>query len=417
VDERRFASLRDRTERRTIAASSEASPGLTWLITVLAILVAWVLSYWAGGSKTAFPHAFYVPVIVVATRFGARSALGVAVVAGVIAGPLLPLDVDAGSSQGAVNWVGRAVAFVVIGQLTAYLSRFSLPSLTDEIGTRRFRGEIEQAITRHELRLEYQPIVHLGTGDLVGVEALVRWDHPERGLISPAEFIPEAERSGCIGEVSRFVLDDACAQAARWHPAGIDERAPFMLAVNVSGLDIGDDQLIEHICEALTSSGVPASWLHLEVTETALMSDLEGAVDGLLTLQELGVKVAIDDFGTGESSFGKLYRLPVDVLKLDRVFIEQLGHHARGRDLAQGVVSLAHTLGLTTVAEGIEVPSQARAIREFGCDLAQGFLFSMPVEPERIAEILASRPDFRAEVLGRFATERAHPGESSDLST
>jgi EAL domain-containing protein (putative c-di-GMP-specific phosphodiesterase class I) len=414
VDERRFGSLRDRTERRTIAASSEASPGLTWLVVVLAILVAWVLSYGAGGSKTAFPHAFYVPVIIVATRFGARSALLVAVVAGVTAGPLLPLDVDAGSSQGTVNWVGRAVAFVIIGQLTAYLSRFSLPSLADEIGTRRFRGEIEQAILRRELRLEYQPIVHLGTGDLVGVEALVRWDHPERGLISPADFIPEAERAGCIGEVSRFVLDEACAQAARWHPAGIDEGVPFMLAVNISALDIGDDQLVEHIRQALTASGVPSSWLHLEVTETALMSDLEGAVDGLLALQDLGVKVAIDDFGTGESSFGKLYRLPVDVLKLDRVFIEQLGHHERGRDLAQGVVSLAHTLGLTTVAEGIELPSQARAIREFGCDLAQGYLFSMPVEPARIAEILAVRLDFRAEVLGRFAADApARPGEPS----
>jgi hypothetical protein len=196
VDGRRFASLRDRTERRTVAASSDASAGLTWLVALLGILVAWVLSYWAGGSKTALPHAFYVPVIVVATRFGARSALVVSIVAGVASGPLLPLDVAAGSSQGTANWVGRAVAFVIIGQLTAYLSRHSLPSLTAELAARRFRGELAQAIARRELRLEYQPIVELATGDLVGVEALVRWDHPQRGLIPPAEFIPRPSAAG-----------------------------------------------------------------------------------------------------------------------------------------------------------------------------------------------------------------------------
>jgi EAL domain-containing protein (putative c-di-GMP-specific phosphodiesterase class I) len=180
-----------------------------------------------------------------------------------------------------------------------------------------------------------------------------------------------------------------------------------MLAVNVSALDVGDDQLVDDVRGALAASGLPSRCLHLEVTETALMSDVEGSVNGLMALQLLGVKVAIDDFGTGASSFGQLYRLPVDVLKLDRVFIEQLEHHLRGRDLAQGVVALAHTLGLTTVAEGIELPSQARAIREFGCDLAQGFLFSRPVEPSRIAEILDARDAFRSTVLSQFAVEEA----------
>jgi EAL domain-containing protein (putative c-di-GMP-specific phosphodiesterase class I) len=209
--------------------------------------------------------------------------------------------------------------------------------------------------------------------------------------------------------VSRFVLDEACAQVARWHPAGVDDAAPFMLAVNISALDVGDDRLVDHVRDALAASGLPSRWLHLEVTETALMSDLEGAVNGLMGLRQLGVKVAIDDFGTGESSFGKLYRLPVDVLKLDRVFIEQLEHHVQGRELAQGVVLLAHTLGLTTVAEGIESPSQARAIRGFGCDLAQGFLFSRPVAPTRIAEILADRDAFRSEVGAHLVDEPARP--------
>ncbi len=401
-DGRRFASLRDRTQRRTVAASSEASAGLSWLVVLGALVAAWVLSYAAGGSKTALPHAFYVPVIVVASRFGARSALFVSLVAGVAAGPLLPLDVGAGSAQGTANWVGRAAAFVVVGQLTAYLTRYSLPSLTDEIAVRRFRGEIAQAIAGHELRLDYQPVVELATGELVGVEALVRWDHPQRGLVSPADFIPEAERSGCIGDVSRFVLHEACTQVARWHPDGIDGAIPLMLAINVSALDVGDDRLVDQVCAALAAGGVPAAWLHLEVTETALVRDLDAAVRGLAALQDLGVKVAIDDFGTGESSLGQLYRLPVDVLKLDRIFIEQLEQHPRGLDLAHGVVALAHTLGLTTVAEGIEQPGQAAAMAAAGCDLAQGFLFSQPVGPDQIAEMLAARDGFRAGVLSQL---------------
>lgn len=392
---RRWAGLRDRTTDGTLAATS-SDPGIAWLAVTAALLVAWVLSYAAGGSKTAVPHLFYVPVVLVGIRFGPRSAFIVALGAGLAAGPLLPLDVDEGSSQSLANWTARLAAFLLLGQLTAVFSRRSLPSLREEIAARRARSELLQGLAAGELRLEYQPIVDLQLGAVAGVEALVRWDHPTRGLVPPDEFIPLAERSGAIGHVTRFVVHEACAQVGRWKASGLELGEGFILAVNVSAVDLSDDQLPGIVRDALAASGLDASSLHLEVTETALVEDLAVAVMALDAVKQLGVRVAIDDFGTGESSLSQLAQLPVDVLKLDQTVIAQLAQHPRGTELTNGIVALAHAIGLDTVAEGIETTAQAIALRASGCRFAQGYLFSRPLRPDALADLLRTPEQSRA---------------------
>lgn len=229
-------SLRDRTERRAVATSSAGDAGLATLLVIGTVALVWTCTYGAGGSKTVLPHAFYVPVVIAAIRFRARGALVTSVAAGLAAGPFMPLDVAARTAQPTLNWAGRLVFFVLVGQLVAYLSHHSVPSLTRELSLRRLRGELDAAITTGQLRLEYQPIVDLGEGSLVGVEALIRWDHPDRGAIAPDDFIPDAERAGCVDRVTRFLIAEACHQVDQWRdalPPGVD----FTLAVNVSALD------------------------------------------------------------------------------------------------------------------------------------------------------------------------------------
>lgn len=386
--------MRDRTARRAVATSSAGDAGLAVLCVIGALALAWMFTYGAGGSKTVLPHAFYVPVVMASIRFRARGALIMSVVAGLAAGPLMPLDVAARTAQPTLNWAGRMLFFVVVGQLVAYLSHHSVPSLTRELTLRRFRGELDAGIATGQLRLEYQPIVDLTDGSLAGVEALVRWDHPDRGAIAPDDFIPEAERAGCVDRVTRYVITEACRQLDQWRnalPAGVD----FTLAVNLSALDLTDDTLPEFIAEVLERHALPNHWLHLEITETALVADLDAAIDGLMRLRMLGLRIAIDDFGTGESSLASLHRFPADVVKIDRFFVRHLDEHSAGLALAQGVVALAHTLNLGAVAEGIETAAQARAVRAMGCPRAQGYLFAKPMRPAAIAALLADPRGFQ----------------------
>ncbi|MFP5256929.1 MAG: EAL domain-containing protein [Acidimicrobiia bacterium] len=410
-------SLRDRTERRAVATSSAGDVGLAALCVIGSLFLSWAFTYWAGGSKTVLPHAFYLPVVMAAIRFGTRGALITAVAAGLAVGPLMPLDVAAGTAQSTPNWGGRMVFFVLVGQLVAYLSHHSVPSLTRELALRRFRGELDTAIGTGQLRLEYQPIVELADGSLAGVEALIRWEHPDRGSIAPDSFIPEAERAGCIHRVTRFVITEACRQLDRWRsalPAGLE----FTLAVNVSALDLADDTLPGFIAEVLEHHRLPNHWLHLEITETAIVADLDAAIDGLMRLRMLGLRIAIDDFGTGESSLASLHRFPADVVKIDRFFVRHLGDHATGRALAHGVVTLAHTLDMGTVAEGIETADQARALRDMGCPRAQGYLFARPMGPTSIAEVLADPASFqranRAHLTDTAGTRSDHPATADD---
>ena len=343
----------------------------------------------AGGSKTAWPHAFYLPVVAAAIRFGPRAALATSLTAGLVAGPLLPLDVAAGTAQGPGNWVARLGFFVVIGQLTAYLSHYSLSAIAAERANRRLRRELDDALTAGQLRVEYQPIIDVATGDMVGAEALVRWDHPVRGPISPAVFIPHAERAGCISHVTHFVITEACRQVGQWRDRCLIPDVGFKLAVNISAGDLDDQHLAGHIRDQLDAANLPGEWFFIEITETDLVADLDRALDALDALRALGIHLAVDDFGVGESSLANLHRYPVDVVKIDRLFINRLDDGADGENMTRAVIDLAHAMGVRALAEGVETPTQAAMLRELHADLAQGYLFSRPQRPELIEAMLA----------------------------
>ncbi|WP_433065908.1 putative bifunctional diguanylate cyclase/phosphodiesterase [Dactylosporangium sp. CS-033363] len=236
-----------------------------------------------------------------------------------------------------------------------------------------------------ELELHYQPTIELRTGTIVGFEALVRWKHPVRGMISPADFIPLAEATGLIRPLGQWVLAEACRQAVAWGAA--DPERELTMAVNVSGVQFDQPDLPAIVAGVLATTGLPAERLCLEMTESVLMTDTEENLAVLLSLKDIGVRLAIDDFGTGYSSLAYLRRFPVDTLKIDRSFVERLSGATPDAALARTIVQLGQSLGMSTVAEGIEQYAQFLALRRMGCDLAQGFYFSRPL-PAADAELL-----------------------------
>ena len=250
-------------------------------------------------------------------------------------------------------------------------------------------ADLRRALDQQELTLQYQPIVALNDNRIVGVEALVRWRHPTRGLLAPNVFIPIAEETGLICELGRQVLVEACLQAKRWQRLRPQD-PPLSVSVNLSPRQLQSDELLGHIVEALAVSGLAPSCLTLEITEGAMMQDSEAAITRLIGLKELGVQVALDDFGTGYSSLGYLQRLPIDVLKIDRAFIGTLESDDKKSSLAQAIVSLAQTMDLVAVAEGVETSSQAEMLGRFGCDLAQGFYLARPMDPEAVDGVLCA---------------------------
>jgi diguanylate cyclase (GGDEF)-like protein/PAS domain S-box-containing protein len=240
-----------------------------------------------------------------------------------------------------------------------------------------------------QFKLFYQPVVMLDSGAISGLESLLRWCHPTKGMIDPAEFIPIAEETGAIVPLGRWVLREACAAAARW-PTAEDGR-PLNLSVNVSARQLRGDALVDHVRAALGASGLAPRRLILEITETQLMRDVDQAVTTLEAVRELGVQVAIDDFGTGYSSLSQLQRLPADVLKVDREFTgsdeDGVAEHT---GLLNAVMEIGESLGLRTVAEGIETPAQLRRLRALNYRYGQGYLFSRPVPAEAVPDVLAA---------------------------
>jgi diguanylate cyclase (GGDEF)-like protein len=238
-------------------------------------------------------------------------------------------------------------------------------------------SDLRDAFERNEFFLMYQPIVNLRTGVTSGVEALLRWRHPERGVVGPDEFIPILEVSDLIVEVGKFVLDEACRQAKLWHDRG----QRIEMSVNVAARQLHYDSLVDHVRDALAESGLPAKYLSVEVTESMLLLDSETAARRLRALKRLGVRIAIDDFGTGYSSLAYLREFPVDILKIDRSFVAQL-ESAEGSNFLDALIQLGRSLGLSTIAEGIEQPSQLAHLQSEECEWGQGFLFSRPLRPE-----------------------------------
>jgi EAL domain-containing protein (putative c-di-GMP-specific phosphodiesterase class I) len=246
-------------------------------------------------------------------------------------------------------------------------------------------ADLRQALERGELQLHYQPTIDIATSRVVGFEALVRWQHPTRGLISPLDFIPIAEGTGLIVPLGRWVLTEACHQAVAW---GAGAGRPVKMAVNVSVRQFDRSDLPAVVGEVLAETGMPADQLCLEMTESVLMTDTEENLAQLVRLKALGLTLAIDDFGTGYSSLAYLRRFPVDTLKIDRSFVERLGEQTDDAALADTIIQLGQSLGMTTVAEGIEEYGQLAALRQMGCDFAQGFYFSRPVPAAEAGRLL-----------------------------
>ncbi|MCM4080918.1 putative bifunctional diguanylate cyclase/phosphodiesterase [Paractinoplanes hotanensis] len=249
----------------------------------------------------------------------------------------------------------------------------------------QLRAEMETALTGQQFVVHYQPVVDLPTQRLTGVEALVRWQHPERGLLAPQHFIDTAEESGLIVPLGRWVLRESLRQLARW------QRPGFKMNVNLSARQFQDPALVTDVRDTLAESGVDPACLTLEITESMLLQDIDAATDTLHALRRLGVRLAIDDFGTGYSSLNYLKRLPVDIIKIDRAFVTQVATDDGDKALVDAVVGLSQALRMQTVAEGIETDDQWTALRRLGCDFGQGFLFGRPVDPASI-ELLLDEP-------------------------
>jgi diguanylate cyclase (GGDEF)-like protein len=254
------------------------------------------------------------------------------------------------------------------------------------------RTDLEWALQREELAIHYQPLVDVTTGVVRGFEALLRWEHPKRGLLAPGEFIELAEESGLIVSIGSWVLRRACAQAEVWRRAA---GRGLTMAVNVSARQLQDPGLVGEIATALQESALDPGALVLEITESATVEDTEGVITRLGELKALGVGLAIDDFGTGYSSLSYLRRFPVDQLKVDRSFVAGVATNAEDRAITASVINLGHALGIQVVAEGVETKEQFENLSAMGCDLAQGYNWLRPADTHHVSDWLGFRSDVR----------------------
>ena len=283
--------------------------------------------------------------------------------------------------------------------------RFFEPDMDAEVkARRRLESDLRQAISGGKLEVYYQPCLSLQSNEITVCEALVRWRHPERGMVSPAEFIPIAEETGLVNQLGEWVLTTACREAATW-PSDIN------LAVNVSPVQFKSGTLALKIMAALAASGLPASRLELEITEAVLIRDDETALAILHQLRAIGVRIALDDFGTGYSSLSYLQRFPFDKIKIDRCFVNDIGEPGGSSSIVQAVVNIAAARNMTTTAEGVETGEQQRLLRMLGCSEMQGYLFS-PAKPAAELKGLFSAHAERVATLaaGQTRKRRHAPG-------
>jgi diguanylate cyclase (GGDEF)-like protein len=256
---------------------------------------------------------------------------------------------------------------------------------TQSIELLMLETNLRHALERNQFSLHYQPKVDLATGQITGVEALLRWTHPDLGMLPPMQFIPLAEETGLIVPIGRWVLREACTQNMMWQRQGL--RAVSM-AVNLSPRQFIDESLLHDIDAALAVSGMPPELLQLEVTESMVMQNVPRAIKLLDMIQSRGIRLAIDDFGTGYSSMSLMKQFPIDTIKIDRSFVRDLPDDCEDKAIAQAIISMGKALGMTVVAEGVETSEQETFLRNHACDEMQGFLFSKPVPPEQMSHLL-----------------------------
>ncbi|RKZ57522.1 MAG: two-component system response regulator, partial [Gammaproteobacteria bacterium] len=248
---------------------------------------------------------------------------------------------------------------------------------------------IHRALDNDEFNLVYQPQVNLRSGEIVGIEALLRWEHPEHGTVSPCEFIPFAEESGLIVDIGYWVLKSACAELSRWRIAGLPE---IRMSINVSARQLVEKDIVQNIISIIESYDVPGHCLEIEITENAIMEDMESVIRKLQELSDYGLTIAIDDFGTGYSSLSYLHKLPIHTLKIDRTFLKECHIKKCDNTIINTIVAMAKALDLNVIAEGVETQRQLEYLREIDCDEAQGFLFGKPLPPKVISQLLIQEP-------------------------
>lgn len=353
---------------------------------VLLLGLSWWLTRVGGGSRTVLPHLFYVPILVAALRFGAGGAAVTAAVAAVLAGPLMPLDSATGQEQG-WGWVLRGLFFVALGQLAAWPvrrpPRIARATLSDlRTGTR-----LRAALRRGDLDVHYQPIMDLRQGTVVAVEALARWTHPVKGQIPPSVFIPVAERLGLVEGVDRYVMARATQQAQEWAQEGLE----VTVSVNVSAARFSRPGLLDDVTEALTRCGLPPQQLQIEITETAVLSDLEACVAQIRALRSRGIRIAVDDFGAGQTSLGHFHEFTADTVKLDRAFVAKAATDPQTARLLRGLIRLFQIVGASVVGEGISDETEYVTALSLGCPFGQGYFLARPAPAADVTGLLRER--------------------------
>lgn len=362
----------------------QANTVMVVLALVLGLGSAWGLSYLMGGSRTVYPHLFYVPIILAAVRSSWVGGLGTAIAAGLLAGPALPADVALVIEQPVEAWSLRLAIFVAVGGLVVALTQGHSESLGRRFGDSLASSRMVRAIQHGEVEVYYQPIEDTSTGRIVAFEALARWTGSRRGVVGPDEFIPPAERTGAVAALDRFVLREAAQQVQRWRT----EIIPVAISVNVSAARFADLYLVADVQSVLAETGLAPQALQLEITESAVIGDLAAARRQLQQLRNLGVRVAIDDFGTGQSSLAYLDQFPADSIKIDRSLISSVEARPDGGRLVGGIIRMLRALEREIVAEGVETREQYTALKSMGCALVQGYHIGRPATTAETEELL-----------------------------
>ncbi len=298
---------------------------------------------------------------------------------------------DAGSASALLSYADAAMSCAKQSEIKAHCFAAGMKPAAHPRA--QLESELRDALRRGELELHYQPKIDVVSGAIHSAEALIRWRHPERGLVSPAEFIPVAEASGLIGPIGEWVVREACRQTRQWQEEGL---ASIRVAVNLSPSQFRHGNLLATMRQALDEAGLNPRFLEVELTESTVMSDAEGSVAILEQLSQMGVLVSVDDFGTGYSSMSYLRRFPVDILKIDRTFINEIVSRPDDASIVSAIVSLAHSLRLKVVAEGVETREQLDFLKILGCDQYQGYYFSPAVPPQQFAQLLQRTPANRS---------------------
>jgi diguanylate cyclase (GGDEF)-like protein len=278
----------------------------------------------------------------------------------------------------------------------------------------QMENDLRRALDREEFRVFYQPIVSLENGNLAGFEALIRWQHPERGFVNPSDFIPLAEDTGLIVPIGMWILQKACQQLCQWQWQSPQNRNLFM-SVNLSSKQVSQPDLVSRIRDILEETNVDPQHLKLELTESAVMHNADMAARLLKRLKSLGVQLSIDDFGTGYSSLGYLHRFPVNTLKIDRSFVGRIGEAAENIEIVRTIVSLAENMGMDVVAEGVETLSQLTQLRKLNCQYGQGYLFSRPVDAESVGAWISKKPHWQGDLFPTLMNEQYVPAKPGNV--